>query len=79
MKFKHNTTGAILEPRSKMVEEQLAKSTEYSPYKEEPAGEKPLAKMNKAELAEIAKAAGVEIPDGATKADILNLLEAKGE
>ena len=35
--------------------------------------------MNKAELAEIAKAAGVEIPDGATKADILNLLEAKGE
>ena len=25
MKFKHNTTGAILEPRSKMVEEQLAK------------------------------------------------------
>lgn len=79
MKFKHNTTGTVLEPRSRMVEEQLAKSTEYSPYEDVPAGEKPREKMNKAELAEIAKAAGVEIPDGATKADILNLLEAKGE
>ena len=48
MKFKSNTTGTVLEPRSRMVEEQLAKSAEYSPYKAEPA----------AKMAEPAKTGG---------------------
>ena len=60
MKFINKRTGVILEPRSRMVEDQLRKSTEYAPYEPQKAadeGEKPLAKMNKAELLETAQAA----------------------
>lgn len=41
------------------------------------AAEKPLAKMNKAELTAVAKAEGVEIPAGATNAAIVTAIEAK--
>ena len=58
MKFINKRTGVILEPRSRMVEDQLRKSAEYAPYEPQKAadeGEKPLAKMNKAELLETAQ------------------------
>lgn len=48
MKFINKRTGVILEPRSRMVEDQLRKSAEYAPYEPQKAadeGEKPLAKM----------------------------------
>ena len=32
MKFINRRTGVILEPRSRMVEDQLRKSAEYTPY-----------------------------------------------
>ena len=50
MKFINKRTGVILEPRSRMVEDQLRKSTEYAPYEPQKAadeGEKPLAKMKR--------------------------------
>ena len=37
-----------------------------------------LAKMNKAELLEAAQAAGIAVPDDATKAQIVELIQAKG-
>lgn len=83
MKFINKRTGVILEPRSRMVEDQLRKSAEYAPYEPQKVtdeGEKPLAKMNKAELLEAAQAAGIAVPDDATKAQIVELIEAaKGE
>lgn len=81
MKFINKRTGVILEPRSRMVEDQLRKSAEYAPYEPRKAadeGEKPLAKMNKAELLEVAQAAGIAVPDDATKAQIVELIQAKG-
>ena len=48
-------------------------------YKEvvaEAAREKPLADMKKDELLAAAAEAGVEVPDGATNADIVKLIEA---
>ena len=81
MKFINKRTGVILEPRSRMVEDQLRKSAEYAPYepqKAEDEGEKPLVKMNKAELLEVAQAAGIAVPDDATKAQIVELIQAKG-
>lgn len=81
MKFINKRTGVILEPRSRMVEDQLRKSAEYAPYEPKTAadeGEKPLAKMNKAELLEVAQAAGIAVPDDATKAQIVELIQAKG-
>ena len=79
MKFINKRTGVILEPRSRMVEDQLRKSAEYAPYeplKAADEGEKPLAKMNKAELLETAQAAGIAVPDDATKAQIVELIQA---
>lgn len=80
MKFKNKRNGVILEPNSVIVAEQLMKSPDYSPYepqKAEDEGEKSLAKMNKAELLEAAQAAGITVPDDATKAQIIELIQAE--
>lgn len=80
MKFINRRTGVILEPGSPMVEDQLRKSADYTPYEPQTAAgseEKPLAKMNKAELLEAAQAAGIAVPDDATKAQIVELIQGK--
>ena len=80
MKFINIRTGVTLEPRSPMVEDQLRKSPDYTPYEPQKAAdgaEKPLAKMNKAELLEAAQAAGIAVPDDATKAQIIELIQGK--
>lgn len=80
MKFINRRTGVILEPRSPIVEDQLHKSAEYTPYdaqKAEDGAEKSLAKMNKAELLEAAQAVGIDVPDDATKAQIIDLIQGK--
>lgn len=79
MKFKNKQTGAILEPKNEMVLEQLRKSEDYTPYDGKDAGQngpKPLSKMNKDELLAAAKAAGIDVPDGATKDAIIELIQA---
>lgn len=81
MKFINRSTGVILEPRSPVVEDQLRKSAEYAPYDDQKAadgGDKPLSKMSKAELLEAAQAAGIAVPDDATKAEIVELIQAAG-
>lgn len=81
MKFLNRRTGAILEPNSAFVAEQLMKSPDYAPYdaqKDADGADKPLSKMNKAELLEAAQAAGIAVPDDATKAQIVDLIQAKG-
>lgn len=78
MKFKNKHTGVILEPKSDMVTEQLQKSEDYEPY-DDNAGqgsEKALQKMNKDELLAKAQEAGIAVPDGATKAEIVELIKA---
>lgn len=80
MKFINRRTGVILEPRSPIVEDQFRKSPDYTPYepqKAEDGAEKSLAKMNKAELLEAAQAAGIAVPDDATKAQIIELIQGK--
>lgn len=80
MKFKNKRNGVILEPNSEIVAEQLMKSPDYDPYepqKDADEGEKSLAKMNKAELLEAAQAAGITVPDDATKAQIIELIQAE--
>nr|DAJ16964.1 MAG TPA: recombination endonuclease VII [Siphoviridae sp. ct5YG1]DAU41850.1 MAG TPA: dimeris T4 recombination endonuclease VII [Bacteriophage sp.] len=80
MKFINRRTGVILEPGSPMVEDQLRKSADYAPYEPQKAAEgaeKPLAKMSKAELLEAAQAAGIAVPDDATKAQIVELIQGK--
>jgi len=79
-KFVHKKTKAILAPRSAFVAAQMEKSTHYEEYKEPaadpaPAGEKPLSKLNKAELEALAAEKGIEIPEKATKEEIIKLLE----
>lgn len=79
MKFKNKRTGAILEPKNEMVLEQLRKSEDYTPYDGKDAGQggpKPLSKMNKDELLAAAQAAGIDVPDGATKDAIIELIQA---
>lgn len=79
MKFRNKQTGVILEPRSDMVREQLAKSPDYDPYDGQDApqgGDKPLSKMNKADLLKAAQDAGIDVPDGATKDQIIELIQA---
>lgn len=79
MKFKNKQTGAILEPKNEMVLNQLRKSEDYTPYDGQDAaqdGPKPLSKMNKGELLAAAQAAGIDVPDGATKDDIIELIQA---
>lgn len=81
MKFINKRTDVILEPRNQMVEDQLRKSADYAPYEPQKAadgGDKPLAKMNKAELLEAAHAAGIAVPDDATKVQIVDLIQEKG-
>ena len=79
-KFKSIVTGAILEPNSEMVAEQLRKNPSFVVYDGQEAAqgdEKPLSKMNKDELQEAAKAAGIEVPDDATKAQIDEQIQAQ--
>lgn len=81
MKFIGKRSGVILEPNSQIVVEQLMKSPDYAQYDDQKAAdgaEKPLAKMNKAELLEAAQAAGIAVPDDATKAQIVELIQAQG-
>ena len=78
MKFKHIRTGAILEPHSDFVLEQFQKSPDLIPFDDpEPVGgDKPLSKFTKDELLEMAQEAGIAVPDGAKKAEIIDLIEA---
>ena len=79
MKFKNKQTGAILEPKNEMVLDQRRKSEDYTPYDGKDAGQngpKPLSKMNKDELLAAAQAAGIDVPDGATKDAIIELIQA---
>ena len=75
MKFKHIRTGAILEP-------QFQKSPDLIPFDDpEPVaapgdGDKPLSKFTKDVLLEMAQEAGIAVPDGAKKAEIIDLIEA---
>ncbi len=69
-KFKSIVTGAILEPNSEMVAEQLRKNPSFVVYDGQEAAqgdEKPLSKMNKDELLKVAQDAEIAVPDGATK------------
>lgn len=79
MKFKNKQTGVILEPRSEMVLEQLQKSEDFDVYDGQDAAEgdeRPLSKMNKDDLLKVAQGAGIAVPDGATKAQIIELIQA---
>lgn len=82
MKFKHIRTGAILEPHNDFVLDQFQKSPDLVPFEEvEPVaapggGDKPLSKLTKAELLATAQDAGIAVPDDATKAEIIALIEA---
>jgi len=81
MKFINKRTGVILEPKSRMVEDQLRKSAEYGPYepqKAEDGGRQAPGEDDKAELLEAAHAAGIAVPDDATKVQIVDLIQEKG-
>ena len=78
-KFKSIVTGAILEPNSEMVAEQLRKNPSFVVYDGQEAAqgdEKPLSKMNKDELLKVAQDAEIAVHDGATKAEIVELIKA---
>ena len=77
-KFKSIVTGAILEPNSEMVAEQLRKNPSFVVYDGQEAAqgdEKPLSKMNKDELLKVAQDAEIAVPDGATKAEIVEYVK----
>ena len=84
MKFRINTTGSIVEPNDETVLEQMKNSPFYTAIPDvEPdaqegdnEGVKPLSKMNKDELLAAAQAAGIDVPDGSTKAEIVELIQA---
>lgn len=84
MKFRINTTGSIVEPNDETVLEQMKNSPFYTaipdvePDAQEAAqgDEKPLSKMNKDELLKVAQDAEIAVPDGATKAEIVELIKA---
>lgn len=79
MKFKNKYTGVILEPKSPMVEEQLRKNPSFvadNGQEDARSDEKPLSKMNKDELLKVAQDAEIAVPEGATKAEILELIKA---
>lgn len=85
MKFINTRSGVILEPASDTVADQLRKSPDYKPYDGQNAAQdddtgdkKPLTRMNKAELLAAAQAAGVEVPEGATNPQIIELIQASG-
>ena len=77
MKFKVKETGAILETNNEFAIEQMQKSPNYEAVAENEG--KSLEKMTVAELKELAKARGIEIPDEAKKADIIALLNESDE
>lgn len=84
MKFRNKKTGSILEPRTALVEAQMLKCSDYEVVEEivkepAPAGEKPLNKLTKAELEALAAEKGIEIPEKATKDEIVKLLEGASE
>jgi hypothetical protein len=81
MKFRNKETGVILEPRSTVVEDQLRNSPAYEEYQEKAVSEeKPLEKMNKAELLALAAQIGVQTTEKATNAEIIALIKAaRGE
>lgn len=75
-KFKSIVTGAILEPNSEMVAEQLRKNPSFVVYDGQEAAqgdEKPLSKMKQGRVAQDAE---IAVPDGATKAEIVELIKA---
>lgn len=83
MKFINTRSGVILEPASETVVEQLRKSPDYKPYDGQNGAQggdkdkgKPLSRMNKEELLAAAQAVGVEVPEGATNAEIVDLIQA---
>ena len=59
-KFKSIVTGAILEPNSEMVAEQLRKNPSFVVY----------------DGLKVAQDAEIAVPDGATKAEIVELIKA---
>ena len=59
-KFKSIVTGAILEPNSEMVAEQLRKNPSFVVYDSQ----------------EAAQGDEIAVPDGATKAEIVELIKA---
>lgn len=82
MKFRINTTGSIVEPNDETVLEQMKNSPFYTAIPDAQEGDnegvKPLSKMNKDELLAAAQAAGIDVPDGSTKAEIVELIQAAG-
>ena len=86
MKFRINTTGSIVEPNDETVLEQMKNSPFYTAIPDvEPdaqegdnEGVKPLSKMNKDELLKVAQDAEIAVPDGSTKAEIVELIQAAG-
>ena len=80
MKFIKRSTGVILDPKADMVVEQLQKNPDFVSYEGQNAAqsdEKSLSKMNKDELLKTAQDAGIAVPDGATKAEIVELIKAE--
>lgn len=83
MKFKSKINGAILEPASDMVVEQMKRSPDFEIVDDTQApaqaggqdGKKDLKKMKVDELKAVAADLGIEVPDGAVKADIVTLIE----
>jgi hypothetical protein len=79
MKFIDKRTGAILEPASDMVVEQMKKSPDFEIAGEKTADDKDkkkdLKKMKVDELKALAAELGIEVPDDATKADMIDLIE----
>ena len=83
MKFKSKITGAILEPASDVVVEQMKKSPDFEEVDDTQApaqtggaeGKKDLKKMKVDDLKAYAADLGITVPDGAVKADIVALIE----
>ena len=77
--FRGIVSGAILEPESGVVAEQRREDPSFGVYDGQEAArgdEKPLSKMNKDELLKVAQDAEIAVPDGATKAEIVELIKA---
>ncbi|MPW25952.1 hypothetical protein GC105_09130 [Alkalibaculum sp. M08DMB] len=76
MKYKNIRTGTIVEPSTDMTAQTFSLSKDWIAYEEKAkVKEKPISKMNKAELVAIATEQGIEIPEGATNAEIVKLIE----
>ena len=77
MKFKVNSTGAILETNNDFAIKQMEKSPNYEVVTEE----KPqsYSRMKLEDLKTLAAERGIEVPESAEKADIVKLLKADDE